>query len=178
MKTILVLFATMVVLFAVKWVYTLTFGVGEIEYRGETIRLSRRYTDYDAYKDDTENIAKEELPRVEKLIRDARIGPVFRDWTAFVDGESKIKFPGYGCGGGPKVEATGIDIVVSSVEIPSRPPAERYRYFILEKQADGSLRIIDDFVEMGYPRIALLKASRNALVYMSEDQAVVRERCL
>ncbi|HLP08993.1 MAG TPA: hypothetical protein VK178_12575 [Opitutaceae bacterium] len=176
MKTALILLAVIVVWFAARWAYAQVFGVGEIVYRGETIRLSRKYTDYDQYKNDTANIAKEELSRVERLIREAKIGPVFKDWSAFVHAESEIKFPGYGAGGGPKVASAGREVIVSSVEIPSRPPGEKYRYFVLEKQTDGSLRIIDDFIEAGFPRMAVLTADEGRLVCRNADQAVIRER--
>lgn len=175
-RTALIILVAVAALFAAKWTYVQAFGTDKIEYRGETIRLSRKYTDYDRYKNDTENIALDELPRVERLIREAKIGPVFKDWTAFVHAEFEIKFPGYGIGGGPKVESTGREIIVSSVEIPTHPPSARYRYFVLEKQSDGSLRIVDDFVEAGFPRIAALKASEARLVYLSAGQAVVREK--
>jgi hypothetical protein len=76
-----------------------------LNYRGEKIRLARKYDDYDDYKDDPVNLDASAIPRVERMVTEARIGPGFANWKDFVDQLFAIKFPGYGLGPGPKVVA-------------------------------------------------------------------------
>jgi len=64
---------------------------------------------------------------------------------------------------------------VSSVEIPSRGPEEKCRFFILEKLPDASLRMVDDFVDAGYPHLVEVHLAEGRLIYFNKDNAVVRE---
>lgn len=61
--------------------------------------------DYDDYKNDPGNLSASEIPRVERMVTEARIGPDFANWKGFVDQAFTIKFPGHGMGPGPKVVA-------------------------------------------------------------------------
>jgi len=125
-------------------IYVETFGSAEIDYRGEKIRLAKKYVDYDDYKNDPSNLAASEIPRVETMMTEARIGPDFTDWKAFAAQAFKIKFPGYGMGPGPRVPAAaGREFIVELIEIPQ---AAKDRYFVLEKTGDKALRLVDDFV--------------------------------
>src|SRR5688500_852566 len=74
--------------------YVEAIGSNEINYRGEKIRLSKKYVDYDEYKNDPANLAASEIPRVEKLMTDAQVGPDFANWHEAADQLSNIKFPG------------------------------------------------------------------------------------
>src|SRR6266478_8316043 len=44
-----------------------------IQYRGQTIRLSRAYADFDEYKNDPNNIAAGETERVQQLVEGAPV---------------------------------------------------------------------------------------------------------
>jgi hypothetical protein len=175
MKTIGIILGALLALWGLRWAYVQLLGTDEFEYRGHTIKMTRKYIDYDAYKNDTDNILESELPKLERLITEAKLSSSFRDWKAFVGEEFALKVPGYGIGGGPKVVSPALEFLVSSVEIPTRPPAEKFRYFVLEKLQDGTLRLVDDFVGGGFPRIAEVHVLDSKLVYFSRDKAVVRE---
>lgn len=174
MKTFYTIVAVLVLFLAAKLAYTGIFGTDEIEYRGEKVRLSRKYTDYDVYKNDPDNIATSELPRVERLMREAKIGPVFKDWGEFVDAAFELKFPGYGMGGGPRVVATDRDFLVDSIEIPTRGTTEKFRYFVLEKRPDGSLLLVDDFIDAGRLHLHEVRLVYGQLVYFDQGKTVVR----
>jgi hypothetical protein len=154
-----------------RWMY------GPVLYRGEKFRLSKKYVDYDDYKNDTGNVAPSEIPRIERMMTEARIGPDFADWKAFVDQAFKIKFPGYGMGPGPKVAAGGREFIVEVIEIPQ---VAKDRYFVLEKMRGGALRLVDDFVTPRGRRSAFWAVSSvrlvdDRLVYADQDSKVVRE---
>jgi hypothetical protein len=153
------------------------YGSAEIDYRGEKIQLARKYVDYDDYKNDSNNLAPSEIARVENLMTQARIGPDFADWKEFVGQALKIKFPGYGLGPGPKVTAAGRELVVEWIEIPQ---VGKDRYFVLERKAGGSLRLVDDFVivherSSAYWAISTIHLVGETLVYSDSNSKVVRE---
>lgn len=175
MKTVVIIIGVLLALWALRWAYVQLLGTDEFEYRGHMIKMSKKYVDYDAYKNDTENILESELPKLERLIADAKISSSFRDWPAFVDEVFELKVPGYGSGGGPKVVSPARELLVSSIEIPSRPPAVRFRFFVLEKLSDGSLRLVDDFIDRGYPHLAEIQVEGGRLVYFDKNLARVRE---
>jgi hypothetical protein len=157
--------------------YVEHYGSDEMDYRGEKIRLANKYVDYDDYKNDPGNIAPSEIARVERIMTEARIGPDFADWKAFVDQAFTIKFPGYGMGSGPKDAATGREFIVEVIEIPQ---AAKDRYFVLEKMAGGALRLVDDFVRprgrwSAFGAISSIRLVDDRLVYTDRDSKVVRE---
>jgi hypothetical protein len=157
--------------------YIEAYGSAEIDYRGEKIQLSRKYVDYDDYKNDPANLAQSEIPRVEKMMTAARIGPDFASWKDFVEQASAIKFPGYGMGGGPKVVAAGREFVVEVIEIPQ---VAKNRYFVLESMAGGALRLVDDFVARHEPlppfwAISDIRLVNGRLTYSDRDSKIVRE---
>jgi hypothetical protein len=157
--------------------YVEAYGSAEMDYRGEKIRLAKKYVDYDDYKNDPGNLAASEIPRVEKMMTEARIGPDFASWKDFVDQSSAISFPGYGSGGGPKVVATAREFVVEVIEIPR---VAKERYFVLEKMSGGTLRLVDDFVARRSNRslfwaIESIRLVEDKLVYSDRESKIVRE---
>jgi hypothetical protein len=183
-------------------IYVETFGTAEIDYRGEKVRLAKKYVDYDDYKNDPYNLATSEIPRVERMMTEARIGSDFEDWKDFVAKASTIRFPGYGMGPRPRVAAGGREFIVEVMEIPQ---AAKDRYFVLEKTNGKALRLVDDFVitsrrfamkSKGYIRliglrvvaiilgrpseflehtISSVRLVNDRLVYSDRDANVVRE---
>jgi hypothetical protein len=153
------------------------FGSDEMDYRGEKIRLSKKYVDYDVYKNDPDNLAASEIPRVEKMMTDAKVGPDFADWRDAAHQLSDIKFPGYGMAGGDDVVSAGREFAVRSVEIPQ---VAKERYFVLEKLAGGAYRLADDFVLHREPGSAFapifsIRLVEDKLVYADRSGRVVRE---
>jgi hypothetical protein len=162
----------------VRWTDVERYGSDEIPYRGEAIRLSKKYVEYDDYKNDPNNLALSEIPRVERMMTETRIGPDFADWKDFVKQVFQIKFPGYGLGPGPKVVAADREFMVEVIEIPQ---VAKDRYFVLEKIAGGALRLIDDFVISNDPSlgsfsaISSIRLVDDRLVYADRNAKVVRE---
>jgi hypothetical protein len=160
-----------------RWAYVEAFGSDEIDYRGEKIQLSKKYVDYDDYKNDPTNLAASEIPRVEKLMTDAQVGPDFADWREVSHQLSNIKFPGYGMWRGDDVVAAGREFAVQLMEIPQ---VAKERYFVLEKLAGGKYRLADDFVAQrdprsAFPRIFIIHLVDQRLVYEDRNGKVVRE---
>jgi hypothetical protein len=115
----------------------------EIQYRGETFKLTKNYATFEDYKDDPDNLDIREVPRIEKLMTEIKIGPEFKDWGEFVKQAFEIKFPGYGFGGAAQVTSATRQFLAEDVEIPR---AAKNRFFVLERMDGGRLRLVDDFV--------------------------------
>jgi hypothetical protein len=146
----------------------------EIDYRGEKIKLTKAYADYDAYKNDPENIARSETERVQRLVLDAPIAQTFRSRLEASKAIGQIAFPGYGSGGFvEQPQANGTVLMGFSVEIPR---ASKNRYFVFHGR-DGVYTLVDDFVHPD--TVGLLRSvSRrgNDLVFTSVEgkEALVR----
>lgn len=152
-------------------------GSDEIDYRGETIRLAKKYVDYDDYKNDPANLATSEIPRVEKLMTDARVGPNFANWHEVADQLSNIKFPGYGESRGENIVAADREFYVEVIEIPQ---VAKQRYFVLEKLAGGTFHLADDFVALCDPRsaydaVSSIRLVDDRLVYADRSGKIIRE---
>jgi hypothetical protein len=161
----------------VRMAYVEAYGSAEMDYRGEKIRLAKKYVDYEDYKNDPGNLAASEIPRVERMMTEARIGPDFANWKDFVDQAFTIKFPGYGMGPGPKVVAAGREFIVEVIEIPQ---VAKDRYLVLEKMAGGTFRLVDDFVTPNSPwsaywAISSIRLVDDRLVYSDRDSKIVHE---
>jgi hypothetical protein len=162
-----------------RFAYTQMFGVSEIAYRGETFQLSRKYVDYDDYKNDADNLAQSEIPRIEQLMTGIKIGPSFQSLDDFYKQFSAIKFPGYGAGPGPRIQVVGRAFQTRKLEIPRSGKA---RYFVVEKLDDGRVHLVDDFVELdndpsvfAYGFIASMGLVAGTLIYKDRQSKVVRE---
>lgn len=160
------------------WLYVQIAGSDEMDYRGERIKLTRKYVDYDAYKNERDNILESELPKIERMIVTAKVSSRFNNWAAFATEAGELKVPGYGFGGGPNIQATGRTFIISSIEIPTRPWGGKNRYFVLEQRPDQSLDLIDDFIGPDYPDLAEIKLVNDRLVYFNKSQMVIREKKL
>ncbi len=123
---------------------------GAIEYQGETIRLTKRYDDFDTYKNDPNNIAPEEYERVRKLVESAPVPEHCTDFHQVFDVVSALEFPGYGSGGLGDPHATDhLRVIGGTIEIP-HADAERVLIYLKD---DRGYRLADDtvFHECGAP---------------------------
>jgi hypothetical protein len=146
----------------------------EIDYRGEKIKLTKAYADYDDYKNDPENIDPSETARVQRLVLGAPIAKTFGSRVEASKAIGQIAFPGYGSGGFvEQSQADGSVLMGFSVEVPR---AGKERYFVFQGK-DGVYTLVDDFVQ---PETAGLLRSvvrrGNDLVFTSIDgkEALVR----
>ena len=118
-------------------------GSKEIDYRGEKIKLTKAYADYDEYKNDPENIDPSETERVQRLVLAAPIAKTFGSRVEASKAIGQIAFPGYGSGGFiEQSQADGSVLMGFSVEIPR---ANKERYFVFRGK-DGVYALVDDFV--------------------------------
>jgi hypothetical protein len=150
-------------------------GMHEIEYRGTTFKVTKTYFSFEDYKDDPNNIDLSEVPRIEHMMTEVKIGPEFSNWKDFVHQAFTVIFPGYGFGPGPAVKSTSRRFGVSMLEIPR---ASKERWLVLE-QVDGErLRLVDDFVfgapDEREPGTVTVEFIGGELVYSNAHGVVVR----
>lgn len=139
----------------------------EIDYRGERIKLSKAYANYDEYKNDPGNIDPSETDRVQRLVLDAPIARTFGSLVEASKAIGQITFPGYGSGSFvEQVQGDGSALTGFSVEVPR---ASKERCFVLERR-DGVYTLIDDFIyseSAGLLRRVIRRG--NDLVFISID---------
>ncbi len=149
------------------------FLPSDIEYRGEKIRLSKFYMDYDSYKDDPHNIHPDEIERVKKLVMDAPIAHSFPNREKMIWALSEIQFPGYGSGQfGERVQADGSVIAGHIIEIPY---AGKDRILVFKKK-DSNYVLIDDFLADSNLWIMGVQEINGKLVYTTMQGEKVLER--
>src|SRR3954471_1516198 len=66
-----------------------------IAYQGQTIQLSKAYANFEAYKDDPNNIAPNETARVQKLVTQALVRVSYGVNQGFDQLIREVPFPGY-----------------------------------------------------------------------------------
>jgi hypothetical protein len=166
-------------------------GEGEIEHQGEKFKTTITYYDYDDYKNDPNNIAKHELPRIEALILGARFDRDYADRTAFLREVFDHAFPGYR--GGvifPYAQGRvgGVDWPEAWVGMALKIPAmRRSRFLIARQQPNGTWRVVDDFafqansMDLGQPYnedLYTVEVGSDELVYRSPGGKVLRRKQL
>jgi hypothetical protein len=128
---------------AAAWAAVRRILPSSIEYRGETIKLTKYYLDYDDYKNDRDNIDGSETQRVQRLVSEAPIARSFASRKDAVQAIFEVKFPGYGAGGfGGGIKESDGALNGFSVEIPR---ADKSRYFIF-RDVRGNYVLVDDFI--------------------------------
>jgi hypothetical protein len=150
-------------------------GSHEIKYQGSTFRLTKSYASFEDYKDDPNNIDPREVPRIERLMTEVKIGPEFASWQDFAQQAFALTFPGYGYGPGPSVKSASRQFVVSMIEIPK---VSKDRWLVLEQTDAGRMRVVDDFVRPTPARedsaIMAIQFVDDELHYTNADGRVLR----
>jgi|SRR6516225_662970 hypothetical protein len=148
-------------------------GQDTIEYRGGHFKMSQRYSSYEVYKDDPNNLDTNELSRIEKAMLEANIGKTFDSREQFSRAVFGVKFPGYGLSSlGEKTQADGSVLTMMSVEIPQR---DKDRYFVARK-SKNHLILVDDFVaNAGSNTLSQVKLDGSRLLYTTDKGVLVRE---
>ena len=131
-----------------------------IEYRGEQIKLSRPYFDYDEYKNDPNNIHPSEVARVQQLVRSAPPGLAFGEWFQVVRSATAVRFPGYGSG---SLKSDWQSLRALTIEVPQ---ADQERVFVFRAE-NGGWRRIDDFLMI--PEAAEVKEVGKELVFLDRN---------
>jgi hypothetical protein len=130
-----------------------------VDYRGQQIKLTKYYFDYDDYKNDPDNIDPSETARVQRMVSEAPIAHSFASRKDAASAVFEIRFPGFGAGGfGPIQKGEG-DLNGFSIEIPR---ADKNRYFIF-RNVHGSYLFVDDF--QSDTGIQTVREERGKLVY-------------
>ena len=123
-----------------------------VEYQGQRFDLSKAYEDFHDYKDDQANLTPVQVQRAESLLRPAKFGPSFKtsdQLGAHID---------------PKLEFVYVEVPVRNLN----------RYIALERQADGSLLVVADFVASAEPEIARVNRSADgSLAFHQQNGKVV-----
>ncbi len=142
--------------------------MSSVEYQGHRIELAKHYRDEREYKDDPHNLTAAQAQRVEILMRAAPFGLAFTGFDDLWAALNRLEFPGYGLFYANQLGAhLDPKLEIAYVEIPTR---SLNRYLTLEKQPDGSLRVIDDFVAAAWPEIARVgRNARGALEYRYQN---------
>jgi hypothetical protein len=153
--------------------------ISSLQYQGRTIPLARPYADIDDFKDDEpRHLSNDAIALIEKTLISARFGPRFPDFNALNDALAQLAFPGYGSFYanqlGAKIDPS---LEMLYVEIPQR---QKHRYIAVERQSDGSLLVVADFVAPATPELVRVRRVENGLLEFSTNSgaAVLRKNAL
>jgi hypothetical protein len=146
-----------------------------MEYLGQSIKLSRAYATYEAYKEDPDNIDPSENVRLERLMTAAPVPRAFASRQEMIFKIMGFRFPGYGltCFG-EKTSPDGSVLAGYALEIPR---ADKNRYLIYCGR-NGRFALIDDFVAAGDLGIMGVRQEHNSLVYQTMQGTTVLTRPL
>jgi hypothetical protein len=148
-------------------------GFNTIEYHGQTVKLSKPYFDDDDYKNDPNNLAAEEVPRVQELVKSAAIAKRFPSREGLIRAIFDVNFPGYGLGSyATASQQDGSTLELWGVEVPQ---AESTRFFLFRGRG-GAYDLVDDFVQTDEPMIANVGVVGDRFVYSTQQGAKVVER--
>ena len=162
MSTRLLLVIGAIVLCAATWAAVRRVLPSSIDYRGQKIKLTKFYLDYDDYKNDPGNIDPSETERVQRLVSEAPIAHSFASRKDAATAVFEVKFPGYGAGGfGGAIKDSDGSLNGFTVEIPR---ANKNRYFIFRND-HGTYTLVDDFVVADPWGIATVREENGTLVY-------------
>ena len=144
-----------------------------IDYQGQQFKMSKTYWTYEDYKDDPNNLATNELSRIEAVIRGASIGTNFDTREHFIDAVFSLKFPGYGLEQfGEKAQPDGSSLSMFSVEIPQR---EKDRY-LTARVTRAQYILVDDFIASSVSNaVSQVKLEGTTLRYYDAAGSLVRE---
>lgn len=143
-----------------------------VTYQGQQIEVARTHLSFDEYKNDPANLTADQLRRVELLVRKALFGPVFDSEAEFDQALWNLQFPGFGLFYANQLGAKihpSLELVY--VEIPARG---LNRYLSVERQSDGAMHVVEDFVAPSQPEIT--RVDRNGagqLQYRGTDGEVI-----
>lgn len=147
-----------------------------IQYRGQTIKLKRVYSDYEEYDDDDDNIAASDIPKVQQLVETAPIARQFTDVKQMIFAVGHLRFPGWGSmmNGSLKQQTDGTKLTLFGITIPY---AEKRRY-LLFSVTGRTCTLIDDFVHSDSDDIESATFTGDKVRYSMTNSPAVLERTL
>jgi hypothetical protein len=144
-----------------------------IEYRGEEVRLTKRYDDFDKYKNDPNNIAPEEHDRVRKLVEAAPVPEHCANRAEVFRVLSDLEFPGYGSNGvGERGATDPLRVIGGAVEIPQTDTSRVVVYV----RDDSGYRLADDTVLPEPPIVTEAIVRDGKVTYRTFEGKVIAER--
>jgi len=148
-------------------------GSDEIEYRGRKVRLSRRYSDYEAFKNDPDNIAPADRALVQDLVKQAPVATSYASADELTKALFSLKFPGYGFGRvADAPQSDGSVLYVFMIEVPA---SEDDRY-VVYRGTGSTFQLVDDFVAAQALGIRDVAEEGLELAYKSAAGATVLRR--
>lgn len=142
-----------------------------VTYRGEEIRLSRTYSDFDEYKDDENNLPAEQVPKVASLVRNAPVASTYPSRDAAFQALFELMFPGYGF----SAMNLGEPVALFAIEVP-RMDEQRYIAFV---QNGNNWLLVEDFIwpdAKGFLNAAEVVDGR--IRYLNYKNEAIREKVL
>lgn len=145
----------------------------EMEYRGQRIKLSRPYSDYDEYKNDPDNIHPSERSRVQELVKTAPVLRSYPDRITLYHSLADLSFPGYGSGNLAQTrQLDGTEVLAYGIEIPG---TDQDRYLVF-RSAGSAFDLVDDFLERSVLGPATVTEEGGEWVYRARDGGVLFRR--
>lgn len=155
-----------VVLAGALWWMTTNRSRGDfVVYRGEKIKLSKQYSDFDQYKNDPNNIDSSETKRVQRLVMTAPIAHSFASWSKFFQAEQAVAFPGYGTSIFFGRKSDGNDLTLVTVEIPR---ADKDRFIVVQER-NGRCEVLDDFVHDDIPALHGVRQEGESYIFFDRS---------
>lgn len=151
-----------------------SFSTHTVKYLGQEFNMSKAFRSYEDYKDDPNNLATNELGRIERAITNAPFPARFESQVDLARAVLHLRFPGYGCGGrGAYAQSDGTTCSVFFVEIPM---TDKERYFV-GRTSGKEVTIVDDFVlSLGTNEINQVKTDGTRIRYYDGQGGLLREK--
>jgi hypothetical protein len=143
-------------------IYRWATSAAYMPFRGQDIKLTRPYSDYDDYKNDPNNIDPRENGRVAELVRTAPVAASYDSTSAMIFAVGEVSFPGYGSMAGATKQVDGSSLYLNSIEVP-RAGQNR---IIVYRERDGRCTLVDDFVVSDDVHILDVADREGKLVYL------------
>lgn len=142
-----------------------------MEYEGERFRTSKEHSDWDDFKEDSNNYLESETPRMTDAVEAVDFAASASDRETVMKQMFDKQFPGFGCGQLGILDRQQLDQCAAfSIEIP-RTGTSRYAGYA---NVDGQFILVSDFVASQIPMIAMVSVSDGHLNFHGMDRLIIR----
>ncbi|MDB6064408.1 MAG: hypothetical protein JWR26_616 [Pedosphaera sp.] len=148
-------------------------GFDEIEWRGQKFKLKKKYFDYEAYKDDSNQLATNEVVHVKTAMLAAEVPKIAVSWEELRKSLRQMRFPGFGSSyNGAVKDGQGNHYILYEYEIPQ---TQEQRTLLYQVGADGSCRRVFDGVTIDHQNDHILgnsetKVENRKLIFMLDSK--------